>query len=234
MGAVTAILYCARNSFDISSMILDSPFSDINLMVKDVAFKTLNIPAFLVSIALTIVSSSIKSRINTDLFELKPVKYVKKCVAPVVFISGQEDGLVRPERAKKMFDKYAGTKKIFLLSEGGHSDEREDEILEQCYDYIKKGFIGYQADLCDFNNLIQDQKISNNKKIRPKNLKLLIQYIKQNRKVYRELEKNRNLGKDGKKSGKGSKFDSQIVSIAKIVEMNLKDEKLKNGIDMSM
>ena len=53
MGAVTAILYAKRNSMFLSSMILDSPFSDIEIMVKDVAYENLKIPSFLVSIALT-------------------------------------------------------------------------------------------------------------------------------------------------------------------------------------
>ena len=77
--------------------------------------------------------------------------------------------MVRPERAKKMFDKYAGSKKIFLLSEGGHSDEREEEILDQCYINIKKGFTDYQAQLCDLNSVMAEQKRQNNKKIRPTN-----------------------------------------------------------------
>ena len=38
MGAVTAVLYAQWNSMFLSSMVLDSPFSDIEVMVKDVAY----------------------------------------------------------------------------------------------------------------------------------------------------------------------------------------------------
>lgn len=38
MGAVTSVLFAQRNGMLISSMILDSPFSDIEVMVKDVAY----------------------------------------------------------------------------------------------------------------------------------------------------------------------------------------------------
>ena len=52
MGAVTAILYAKRNSMFLSSMVLDSPFSDIEVMVKDVAYENLKIPGMLVKLAL--------------------------------------------------------------------------------------------------------------------------------------------------------------------------------------
>ena len=35
MGAVTAVLYAHRNSMFLTSLVLDSPFSDIEVMVKD-------------------------------------------------------------------------------------------------------------------------------------------------------------------------------------------------------
>lgn len=41
----------------LSSMILDSPFSDIEVMVKDVAYQKLSLPGFIVSLALKYMSS---------------------------------------------------------------------------------------------------------------------------------------------------------------------------------
>ncbi len=60
MGAVTAILYAKRNSMFLSSMILDSPFSDIEVMVKDVAYENLKIPGFVVQAALLYMNMKIK------------------------------------------------------------------------------------------------------------------------------------------------------------------------------
>ena len=43
MGAVTAIMYAKRNSMFLSSMILDSPFSDIEVMVNDIALEYIKV-----------------------------------------------------------------------------------------------------------------------------------------------------------------------------------------------
>jgi len=42
MGAVTSIFYAKRNSMFITCMILDSPFSDIEIMVDDFAKQKIN------------------------------------------------------------------------------------------------------------------------------------------------------------------------------------------------
>jgi hypothetical protein len=63
MGAVTSVLFAQRNSFYLSSMILDSPFSDIEVMVKDVAYQKLSLPGFVVSLALKFMSSQIHNRL---------------------------------------------------------------------------------------------------------------------------------------------------------------------------
>lgn len=57
MGAVTSVLYAQWNSIFLSSMILDSPFSDIEVMVKDVAYQKLSLPGWIVSLALKYMSS---------------------------------------------------------------------------------------------------------------------------------------------------------------------------------
>jgi hypothetical protein len=44
-------------------MILDSPFSDIEIMVKDVAYQKLSLPGFVVSLALKFMSSQIHNRL---------------------------------------------------------------------------------------------------------------------------------------------------------------------------
>ncbi len=56
MGAVTSIMYAKRNSMFLSCMILDSPFSDIEVMIKDIAYQHLKLPGFIVSLALKFMS----------------------------------------------------------------------------------------------------------------------------------------------------------------------------------
>ena len=54
MGAVTALMYSERD-LNIGGMVLDSPFSDLKLLVKDLAKTYSNIPSLLISGALKFV-----------------------------------------------------------------------------------------------------------------------------------------------------------------------------------
>ena len=133
MGAVTSIMYAKRHSLYLSAMILDSPFSDISTMVKDVAYVHLKVPGLLVSMALKLMSSTIKSKVHFDILKLKPAEFAKTCTVPCVFIIGKEDKIVLPKRVQEIFDAYAGKQKMIITSSGDHSDERESHIVEQCY-----------------------------------------------------------------------------------------------------
>ena len=133
MGAVTSIMYAKRHSLYLSAMILDSPFSDISVMVKDVAYEHLKIPGLIVSMALRLMSSTVKDKVHFDILKLKPAEFAKTCTVPCVFIIGKEDKLVLPKRVQEIFDAYVGKQKVIITSEGGHSDEREPHILNQCF-----------------------------------------------------------------------------------------------------
>lgn len=133
MGAVTSIMYAKRHSLYLSAMILDSPFSDISVMVKDVAYELLKLPGLIVSVALKLMSSTIKSKVNFDILKLKPIEFAKTCTVPCVFIIGEEDKLVLPKRVQEIFDAYAGKQKVIITSQGDHSSERESHILNQCF-----------------------------------------------------------------------------------------------------
>ena len=133
MGAVTSIMYAKRHSLYLSAMILDSPFSDISVMVKDVAYELLKLPGLIVSVALKLMSSTVKSKVHFDILKLKPIEFAKTCTVPCVFIIGEEDKLVLPKRVQEIFDAYGGKQKVIITSQGDHSSEREGIILNQCF-----------------------------------------------------------------------------------------------------
>ena len=133
MGAVTSIMYAKRHSLYLSAMILDSPFSDISVMVKDIAYEVLKLPGLIVSVALKLMSSTVKSKVHFDILKLKPIEFAKTCTVPCVFIIGEEDKLVLPKRVQEIFDAYAGKQKVIITSQGDHSAERESHILNQCF-----------------------------------------------------------------------------------------------------
>jgi len=58
MGAATALLHADRDP-GIAGIVLDSPFSDLPDLVNELAYKFTKLPAFLVSPALKLISSTI-------------------------------------------------------------------------------------------------------------------------------------------------------------------------------
>lgn len=136
MGAVTAILYAKRNSMFLSSLVLDSPFSDIKVMVKDVAYEFLKLPGFIVTLALKYMNSKIEQKLKFNILKIKPINFVKECTVPCMFIIGEDDKLVLPKRAQAIFNAYGGKQKFLLTSKGDHSAERETHILNQSFNII--------------------------------------------------------------------------------------------------
>ena len=76
MGAVTALLHADRDH-SIAGLILDSPFSDLSQLVNELAYHYTKLPAFLVSPALKLVASTVKSKVGFDIYDLKPIDHVK-------------------------------------------------------------------------------------------------------------------------------------------------------------
>ena len=138
MGAVTALFYAKRHSLYVNSMVLDSPFSDIKVMVQDVVSTNYKIPGALVSPILSMLAGTIKKKVNFNILSLKPIKFAETCSVPCMFIIGKNDKLVLPKRVKEIFKAYKGRVKQIVTSEGDHASSREEEVIEQGYNFITK------------------------------------------------------------------------------------------------
>jgi hypothetical protein len=148
MGAVTAILYAEEYPERVGVLVVDSPFSSLKKMVQDIAFEHYKIPAFVVNLGLSVISSSIQERIGVDLFEkLDPYVNCAKCQTPVTFIAASCDGLVQPKRVNQMFKNYGSqhqtVKKRYLETSGSHTDSREDSLIHTCFMFIATEFDAY-------------------------------------------------------------------------------------------
>lgn len=75
MGAVTALLHADRDPC-IAGIVLDSAFADMKQLVNELAKSYTKIPSFLISGALKLIRSTIKSKAKFDIFDLKPIDHV--------------------------------------------------------------------------------------------------------------------------------------------------------------
>lgn len=123
MGAVAALMY-AEKDLSIGGMVLDSPFSDLKLLVKELAINKTGVPSLLVSAALKFVKKSVKKRAHFDLATVKPISHVDHCYVPVLFGVARDDEFVDPKHhGELLYEKYAGDKNLVRF-DGGHNGER--------------------------------------------------------------------------------------------------------------
>ncbi len=123
MGASTALMFGHRDP-SIAAMILDSPFSDLSVLCRELAGKiNIPVPGFLVGGVLGLMRSTIKSKANFDIYDCKPIQNVDKCFIPAIFTAGEEDDFILPSHSQDLHDKYAGDKNFVLVS-GDHNSPR--------------------------------------------------------------------------------------------------------------
>lgn len=133
----------------------------------------------MVNIGIGIIKNSIKKRIGVDIFKLWPINHGKWSSAPALFIAGEKDGLIRKEKVKEFCDQYNSKKqhkcsKLYIESEGNHHDHREDNIINTCYEFIKKQFTIYSSSVVELREHFEPKhgiRISvHNKKLHLKKL----------------------------------------------------------------
>jgi alpha-beta hydrolase superfamily lysophospholipase len=95
MGSVTALLHGDRDP-SIAGMVLDSPFSNMKILVNELAKQYTKIPSLLVSGALKLVRSTIKSKANFDIHDLSPIDHVGECFIPALFACATGDDFILP------------------------------------------------------------------------------------------------------------------------------------------
>jgi pimeloyl-ACP methyl ester carboxylesterase len=130
MGAVTSLM-CLRADPSIAAAVLDSPYSDLPLLCRQLVSHviTVKLPGFAVSTGLRIVRSSAKSRAGVDIMELTPIKFVGECHVPALFCHGENDDFVKPMHSRALHDAYGGEKSIHIVA-GDHNSPRPDDFQE--------------------------------------------------------------------------------------------------------
>ena len=127
MGAATALLHGHRDP-SIAAMVLDSPFASLKQLARELVARGkqasgYNVPDFVVSMAISWVTSSVQKKAGFDMNKLTPIADVDKCFIPALFVAGRQDDFIAPHHAQEIHDKYAGDKNISLVV-GQHNSPR--------------------------------------------------------------------------------------------------------------
>jgi hypothetical protein len=130
MGAATALLHGDRDP-SIAGMVLDSPFTSLRSLAEELVgiYVGVSLPKWIVSMALNMIRSTIKSKARFDINDLSPISHVDKSFIPALFVAAEGDTFIRPEHAKKLHDAYAGDKN-FITVNGDHNSARPRFFLD--------------------------------------------------------------------------------------------------------
>eukprot|EP01029_Cantina_marsupialis_P032289 TRINITY_DN9716_c0_g3_i1.p1 TRINITY_DN9716_c0_g3~~TRINITY_DN9716_c0_g3_i1.p1 ORF type:complete len:615 (-),score=174.93 TRINITY_DN9716_c0_g3_i1:118-1962(-) len=138
MGAVTALLHSFRDP-SIGGMVLDSAFSDLKLlakeMVQSIRDQGVKAPGFLASGALRLIRNSVKKKAGFDINNIAPLKECHRSFIPALFAAAKDDNFINPHHSKDLNDTYAGDSELIEI-EGDHNTPRPRRFLKQSANFF--------------------------------------------------------------------------------------------------
>jgi pimeloyl-ACP methyl ester carboxylesterase len=136
MGAATALLYAGSDP-DLACLVLDSPFSDLERLVQELAGRFVNLPGFVLPTALGQLRDYIQAKIDYDILAIKPILSLQQIFTPAVFLSGTEDSIIDHSHTVRLYDSHKAAKEL-LLFKGDHNDRRPNAVLRSVLLFIAK------------------------------------------------------------------------------------------------
>jgi pimeloyl-ACP methyl ester carboxylesterase len=112
-------------------MVIDSPFSDLEMLTDELTAVHSTAPGFVKSTAKKMVRKSVKKRANFDITQLKPIDHVRHCTIPALFIYGENDNFIDPHHCRDVFYIYPGEKNIIAVPACDHNTDRDEFTDEQ-------------------------------------------------------------------------------------------------------
>ena len=137
MGAATAILFAADNPNSVEYLVLDSPFTDIEQLVRDIGNNYTALGKYLAGFFFNLVRDDIKQEIGVDLSLIRPLEACSKITIPAAFIIADGDTMVTPQRIQQMFNKMNSVQKRMLVIQGTHSSSRTEVTMKDVCDHMK-------------------------------------------------------------------------------------------------
>lgn len=126
MGAATSLMHGDRDP-SIACMILDSPFADLTQLAEEMVEKAreqgINVPNFVVSVAIRMIKNSVQKQANFNIKHISPIAHADKCFIPALFVAGEHDDFIDKKHSEAIHAKYAGDKNLIIV-EGDHNSPR--------------------------------------------------------------------------------------------------------------
>jgi len=139
MGAATSLMFGDRDP-SIACMILDSPFADLTQLAEEMVEKGRDqgivVPTFVVSMALRMITGSVKKQAGVNIKNISPISHADKCFIPAFFVAGEHDDFIKKHHAEAIYKKYAGDKNIIIV-EGDHNSPRPKFMFDSASIFLQ-------------------------------------------------------------------------------------------------
>jgi len=139
MGAATSLMFGDRDP-SIACMILDSPFADLTQLAEEMVEKGRDqgivVPAFVVSMALRMITNSVKKQANVNIKNISPITHASQTFIPAFFVAGEHDDFIKKHHAEAIYEKYAGDKNIIIV-EGDHNSPRPKFMFDSASIFLQ-------------------------------------------------------------------------------------------------
>ena len=139
MGAATSLMFGSRDP-SIACMILDSPFADLTQLAEEMVEKGRDqgivVPTFVVSMALRMITGSVKKQANVNIKNISPIAHADKCFIPAFFVAGEHDDFIKKHHAEAIYERYAGDKNIIIV-EGDHNSPRPKFMFDSASIFLQ-------------------------------------------------------------------------------------------------
>eukprot|EP00747_Dinoflagellata_sp_TGD_P083791 gnl/TRDRNA2_/TRDRNA2_162259_c0_seq1.p1 gnl/TRDRNA2_/TRDRNA2_162259_c0~~gnl/TRDRNA2_/TRDRNA2_162259_c0_seq1.p1 ORF type:complete len:538 (-),score=78.72 gnl/TRDRNA2_/TRDRNA2_162259_c0_seq1:59-1672(-) len=135
MGAATAILRAA-DDHQLSAIVSDSCFRDLRTVAEELVNRgRIWIPSLIVTLALELVRSEVRSRAEFDPDTLEPLKFASLAVCPALFGCASDDTFVLPHHTEELHQAWAG-ESVLHVFDGGHNGARPTWFLEEAAAFL--------------------------------------------------------------------------------------------------
>ncbi len=123
----------------ISGIILDSPFSDLKVLAKDVIENGrkdgLYAPDFMVDYVMTSIQKNIKKTVGFDIKDICPVSSVGRLIKPALFVAAASDTFILPSHSQALSEEYGGDCK-FIVIDGDHNTVRNGVMYNEAFRFL--------------------------------------------------------------------------------------------------
>ena len=175
MGAVTALFHADRDP-SIAGMVIDSAFSDLNLLSEELARMHTGMPKFIISSTMSFVRKTIQSKAKFDMNHITPIKHVQSGFIPAFFVTSKDDTFILPHHTQELYKKYSGDKNLVVV-EGDHNSVRPQFLLDSIAIFF------YNTLLCELLPKSNDPIIAGKDSNEEKDFRLAESYVKHNQKM---------------------------------------------------